>query len=107
MIAKELISKHGLKQLDVANLLGVSQSAISLYGRKIRGRALDLEIEKDIVSVTKDLASKLAEGEMDYTTFLFELCKICGLVRSTGLMCNLHKAFNSKIDINRCKICAE
>ncbi|MGQ9544057.1 MAG: helix-turn-helix domain-containing protein [Candidatus Bathyarchaeia archaeon] len=39
MIAKTLITKHNLTQVEAAKLLGISQPAISLYERKIRGKA--------------------------------------------------------------------
>ena len=106
MIAKNLMTKHRLKQLDVANLLGVSQSAVSLYGRKIRGKAMDLETEEEIVSGINDIATGLAEGELTYTDFTIQLCRVCRLIRSRRLMCKLHEAFDPKIDIERCKICA-
>jgi len=48
MIAKELVTKHGLNQVETARLLGVSQPAISLYSRKARGNALNLENDHDI-----------------------------------------------------------
>ncbi|MGQ9538427.1 MAG: hypothetical protein ACUVTE_02420 [Candidatus Bathycorpusculaceae bacterium] len=33
-LAKQLMMKHGLKQVEAAKLLGASHPAISLYGRK-------------------------------------------------------------------------
>ncbi|KYH42291.1 MAG: transcriptional regulator [Candidatus Bathyarchaeota archaeon B63] len=106
MIARELMAKHKLKQLDVANLMGVSQSAVSLYSRKIRGRAIDLEAEEDIVNLISDTAASLANGEMLYKDFIMRLCEICRLVRSKGLMCKLHKIFDPSVNIEECELCS-
>ncbi|MGB9622829.1 MAG: helix-turn-helix domain-containing protein, partial [Candidatus Bathyarchaeia archaeon] len=40
MIAKTLTSKYNLRQTEAAKRLGISQPAISLYEKKIRGKAL-------------------------------------------------------------------
>jgi predicted transcriptional regulator len=57
MVAKELKGSNGLRQVDVARLLRVSQPAISLYQRDMRGRAIDLENDQEI----QQLVSKMAE----------------------------------------------
>ena len=57
MIAKELMTKHKLKQVETAKLLGVSQPAISLYFRKKRGKAVDLQNESDIADLVENLAA--------------------------------------------------
>jgi len=50
-IAKELIHKHGLKQKDVADLLGVTQTAVSKYVCEVRGTVLKIEQVKAAVGV--------------------------------------------------------
>jgi len=57
MIAQELMTKHKLKQVETAKLLGVSQPAISLYFRKKRGKAIDLQNESDIADLVENLAA--------------------------------------------------
>ena len=101
-----MLLKHKLKQTDPANLLRVSQSAVSLYGRKIRGKAINLESETDVVATINGVANRLVEGEMDYTDFMIELCKACRLIRKKGIMCNLHKTFDPSIDVEKCKLCS-
>jgi len=36
--ARELTQSYGFKQKDVANLLGVTQTAVNKYTRHVRGR---------------------------------------------------------------------
>ncbi len=57
MIAKELVTKHNLKQAEAAELLGVSQPAISLYSRKIRGKAINLENDQDVKTLIEKLSN--------------------------------------------------
>ena len=106
MIAKELVTEHRFRQLDAANVLGVSQSSVSLYSRKIRGRALDLKEEKDILATINNLAASLAKGGMSYEVFIVRLCEVCRVIRSKGLMCKLHRNFDPNVDIEECDMCS-
>ena len=106
MVAKRLVEDHGLKQVEAANLLGVSQPAISLYSRKLRGRAIDLEGEPEISAMVDDIARSLANKQISYKDFVMRFCDVCRAVRRKGLMCKLHKAFDSSIDIEECRLCA-
>ncbi len=104
-IAKELMMKHKLKQVETAKLLGVSQPAISLYFRERRGKAIDLENESDITPLIEDLAASLANGNLSPKDFISAFCDICATIREKGLMCKLHKAFDPTIDIEKCGVC--
>ncbi len=105
MIAKELMAKHNLNQTQAAKCLGVSQPAISLYHRKIRGKALNLEKEKEINMLIEKMAKKLAKKNVSDKDFILMFCKICKTIRAKGLMCELHKAFDPSIDIEKCDLC--
>jgi len=105
MIAKELMMKHKLKQVETARLLGVSQPAISLYFRERRGKAIDLENESDITFLIENLAASLASGISSPQDFISAFCEICATIREKGFMCKLHKAFDPKIDFEECGIC--
>ena len=105
MIAKELMVKHKLNQVETAKLLGVSQPAISLYFRERRGKAIDLENESDVTSLIEDFATSLAKDNSSPEDFIFAFCEICATIREKGLMCKLHKAFDPTIDIEKCGIC--
>jgi len=105
MIAKELMAKHELKQADVARLLGVSQPAISLYHRKIRGRAINLDNDSEVKSLIEELARRLSEGNLSHTEFISDFCHICIKMRTKGLLCEMHKTFDPSIDIAKCELC--
>nr|MDO8079408.1 transcriptional regulator [Candidatus Freyarchaeota archaeon] len=106
MTAKELVTKHHLKQVEAAKLLGISQPAISLYGSKIRGTAIDLENESDVKNLIEKLAVSLANGGFSHKDFVLMFCEICRTIRAKGLMCKLHKEFDPSIEIEKCGLCA-
>lgn len=105
MIAKELMTKHKLKQVEIAKLLGISQPAISLYFRKKRGKAIDLENESEITDLIEYLANSLTKENPSPENFIPMFCKICKTIRAKGEMCKLHKAFDPTINIEKCGIC--
>jgi len=105
MVAKELMVKYGLKQTEVAEKLRVSQPAISLYRRKLRGKAIDLETDEDIQNQVRMVAQTLIEDKPTRRNIISKYCEICKAIRAKGLLCNLHKKFDSNIDIEMCRLC--
>jgi predicted transcriptional regulator len=105
MIAKELMAKYNLKQAEAAKLLGVSQPAISLYYRKIRGKAIDLENDIEVEKLMENLADSLAGGGLSHKDFILKFCEICKIIRAKGLLCKMHKTFDPSIDIEKCGLC--
>jgi predicted transcriptional regulator len=105
MVTKELMAKYRLKQTQVAKILRVSQPAVSLYCRKIRGRAMDLENDEDIGKQVRSVAKALAKKRLGRRDLIPKYCEICRTVRAKGLLCELHKAFDPTINIETCKLC--
>ena len=105
MLAKELMTKNRMKQTEVAEILRVSQPAVSLYSRKIRGRAISLENDEDIEKLIRDVAEALAENKLSSRDMIPKYCEICKTIRAKGLLCELHKAFDPTINIETCELC--
>lgn len=105
MLAKELMTKYQLKQTKVAEMLRVSQPAISLYCRKIRGRAINLENDEGIGNLVRNVAAALAENKLSRRDLIPKYCEICKTIRAKGLLCELHKAFDPTINIETCELC--
>jgi predicted transcriptional regulator len=105
MIAKELTTAYRLKQKEAATLLAVSQPAISLYYRKIRGRAIDLENDLDVRKLVEKMAKSLVESKPSRRELIPMYCEVCRTIRAKGLLCKLHKAFDPAIDIDTCELC--
>jgi predicted transcriptional regulator len=100
------MTKHKLKQADAAGLLGVSQPAISLYSRKIRGSAIDLESEPEVRKKIEDFADALAEDDLSPKEFMSAFCEICKTVRARKMLCSLHKSFDSSVNLENCELCS-
>ena len=105
MVAKELMTEHRMKQVQAAELLRVSQPAISLYCRKIRGKAIDLEKDQDVKGLVRKMSDALAKKELAHKEMVQTYCKICRTIRAKGLLCRLHKRFDTTIDLETCDLC--
>jgi len=106
MVARELVARHGLRQVEAARLIGVSQPAISLYHRNIRGKAIDLENDSEIKLQVANTAELLAKGGTSHRDLILMYCRMCRAIRAKGLLCKLHKAFDPLVDIEKCEICS-
>ena len=105
MIAKHLMIEHKLKQIDIAQLLGVSQPAVSLYHRNMRGKAIDVEDDRDVRVLVVHAAESLVLGKISHKELIQIYCEICRAIRAKGLLCKLHKAFDPGMDIEKCELC--
>jgi predicted transcriptional regulator len=104
LIAKELVETHGLKQVEVAEIMGITQAAISQYIRGERGAVLDLsspKMNKMVSNIAVQLKNRDSSGEAIIANF----CAACQLIREKKLMCDLHKQLDPFIAEEDCKFC--
>jgi len=82
--AKNLIEIHGLNQRKVAEVLGITEAAVSRYISGKRGylEISDNKILKEIQKSTNRIAKK------NDNTVLVEICRICTLLKSSNLVKN-------------------
>jgi len=104
-IARELTQTHGLKQKDVAHLLGVTQTAISKYTRHVRGTVLKIEEVDEVQPMISEIVVSLANGRMSKYELVAKLCVACDIIRRNGLMCELCKRSDPSIDVQECFVC--
>jgi hypothetical protein len=104
-IARELTESYGLKQTEVAELLGVTQTAVSKYTSHCRGAIFEVTEVEGVQPVFKETVCSLANGEMDKYELAEKLCAVCGIIRRSGLMCILCKVSDPNIDNSRCIVC--
>ncbi|MGQ9506763.1 MAG: transcriptional regulator [Candidatus Bathycorpusculaceae bacterium] len=105
LIAKQLVEKHGLKQEKVAELLGISQSAVSKYTRKVRGYAIKIDSIEEIEPLIEKMVCLLENGTCHRRQFLKIFCQTCMVVRKTGIMCQLCQKTEPKITLQECDFC--
>jgi predicted transcriptional regulator len=88
LVAKELKAK-GFSQAKIAELIGVTQPAVSGY--------LKLNVDKDplyseeVVSLSKWLASGLASGALKSSEAVKGICILCTNLKCQGSICLAHK----------------
>jgi predicted transcriptional regulator len=104
-IARELTESYGLKQKEVAELLGVTQTAISKYTSHCRGAIFEVTEVEGVQPVLKKTVLLLANGEIDKYQLTEKLCMVCRIIRLSGLMCILCKVSDPNIDNSKCIIC--
>ena len=105
LMAKELVDQHGLKQDQVAEILGISQSAVSKYSRKIRGYVIRVDNIQEITPLINGMIILLMNGTHQRTEFMQLFCQTCVAVRKTSLMCMFCEKSDPKIKIQECNFC--
>lgn len=97
-VTRELIEKHGLKQVEVAKLLGVTQAAVSQYVRRARGGVFDLSCDDSIASMIRGIAEGLARGGLSWLDASTLTCELCYQVRRRGLYRNSRVKLKGKYE---------
>ena len=105
MLAKELTTEYRFKQTEAAKLLRVSQPAISLYRRRIRGKAINPEEDEDIAKQVRKMAAALAKDKLSRRELIPRYCEICKTIRAKGLLCELHRTLDPTINTEKCELC--
>ena len=104
-IARELTQSYGLKQKETAELLGITQTAVSKYTRFYRGTVIEVDRIDEVNVLLKDTVSSLANGQMNKYELAVNLCNICGIIREKGVMCELCSLSDATIDKSQCIVC--
>lgn len=103
-LAKELVHNHGMTQVQVANLFGVTSAAVSQYIKGLRGgnNLIDKSAyREDFYNMISDTADMVADGK-DLTE---ALCEICSFVKSSGLLKALYVYEGYSGELGACMEC--
>ncbi len=93
LIAKELISVHGLSRVRAAKMMGLTPAAITQYLKNVRGETAVKTVESsdEATKAISEMADHIANGDASAYDMLLDLCKICRITRAEGLLCEMHK----------------
>jgi hypothetical protein len=105
LVARELVERHGLKQDEIANLLGISQSAVSKYTRKVRGYVINVVQVREVDVLVQKITHLVLNGEFSREEFLKIFCSMCNLIRQNGLMCEFCRKSDKKLPLEECSFC--
>jgi predicted transcriptional regulator len=105
-IAKELMEKHGMTQTQIADLLGVTQTAVSYYVRDKRGfGARDSIEEEEVRKTVTEIAAMLKEKEVNRRAVAAKFTEALLYIRKHRLLCNVHKQYEPHLDLTACDVC--
>ncbi len=107
LLAQELVTEHGLKQDRVAKILGMSQSAVSKYSKRVRGHVIGVQTIEGVQPLIDDMVVLLMNGTYERSEFLRLFCQACAVVRRTGVMCDFCRKSSPKFKIEECSFCID
>jgi uncharacterized protein len=88
IMARSIVQKHGYSEKQTANLLGLSQSAVSRYVGRERGHNLiSIENTQEVLTLIDEMVASLIKQPADKAKVLELFCKTCTAIREKGLMC--------------------
>jgi predicted transcriptional regulator len=106
IMARSILEKHGLNEKQTADLLGLSQSAVSRYVGRERGNLLTIE-DTDIVALIDQMVTHLIKQPDNKTNLLKLFCQTCTAIREKGLMCTRCQKEMPQAWAEKCFICRE
>jgi predicted transcriptional regulator len=99
------MEERGLKQDQVAEVLGISQSAVSKYFRKVRGQALKVEDLEEIRPFISGIVTVLMSQTSERTELLSLFCQACLVIRKMSLMCAFCRKSDTNVNVEECRFC--
>ncbi len=103
-LAQILLQDYGLKQVEVANKLGITQAAVSHYNTHTRGADQTVvDLFPEIDRFVEELARDIVEG-IPRTQQVARLNNISWQLMYTERFCNYHRKI---ADLEDCNVCYE
>ena len=104
LLAKNLLEKHKMKEVQVAEVLGITQSAVSKYSKNIRGTMIPIENIPEIQTIANKMAELLLSKSSRQAELMKLFCQACAAIRNKGLMCSVCQQ-NQKPKNDNCHFC--
>jgi predicted transcriptional regulator len=101
ILSKELIIEKGLKEEEVARLLGITQAAVSNYLRGTRGDnelISKLVSLSEIMSMIKEISDDLSTNRAYTAKTLSKFIALCNYMRYSLIICDAHHSLERNID---------
>jgi len=104
LIAKKLINTYHLPQRKVAEMLGITQAAVSNYIREVRGIGVSLEDSAEAQKLVDEIVRSILAG-VDQVTLMKKFHEAVTIIKAKRLMCDLHQKLEPSLDTQSCHIC--
>ncbi len=105
MIATRLVEDCGMNQQHAADILGVTQAAISNYLRRTRAIAINLNDCKEICAAVEEVTELLLEGGPNQPEVIEKIVYMCDHLRKNKMLCDYHKLFEPSYHTENCHAC--
>lgn len=105
MVAIKLIKEYNMTQNETANILGVTQAAISNYYRRTRAVVIKLNDNKEICKFIDELTELMIKGNSNRPEVIEKIVEICDYLRKEKLLCSFHKQMEPLYNSNECNAC--
>ncbi|WP_297470512.1 helix-turn-helix domain-containing protein [Thermococcus sp.] len=103
----EHLRNMGLKQVEIAELLHVTQSAVSRYLNMDRGSMIDVSKFRDIDRELEELADEILEFRPGEYVIHRRLIEIALKMLGRGYVCAFHSRIDPEVNPAECRICIE
>ena len=107
VMARSIMEKHGLNEKQTADILGLSQSAVSRYAARERGNLLNIEATPEIIALIDQMVTHLIKAPDDKAEILKLFCQTCTSIREKGLMCPACQKEMPQEWAEKCSFCRE
>ena len=105
LMARTIVEKHGMKEQQAAEILGLSQSAISRYTSKNRGNTIVIENVPEVQPLIDQMINLLMHNANQKNKILELFCQTCKIIREKGLMCQLCQEKTGRTYLETCDFC--
>ena len=90
-----LLKKHNFNQKEIANLLNITEAAVSQYKTEKRGQ--HVKLPESVLAEINISAEKIVNDE---STVFRETQNILNHIRDTSTICDIHKMLDDSIESN-------
>jgi predicted transcriptional regulator len=108
ILSKEMVIEKGLKEEEVARMLGITQAAVSNYLRGTRGDnelIAKLMSLSEIMSMIKEISNDLSTNRAYTAKTLSKFIGLCNYMRYSLIICDAHHSLERNIDEKVCEQC--
>ena len=108
ILSKEMVIEKGLKEEEVARMLGITQAAVSNYLRGTRGDnelISKLMSLSEIMNMIKEISNDLSTNRAYTAKTLSKFIGLCNYMRYSLIICDAHHSLERNIDEKVCEQC--
>ncbi len=85
----KIMFKKGLKQKEIAKILGIANSAVCQYLKQ--RRANEIQFDEEIKKEIEKSCDNIIKNE---SCAIKEIQHICSFIKKSGFLCYIHKKYN-------------